>query len=145
MSDLFGHLTQIAARLTSQVTTTTTYYGSQIVGANSDPIKSGIFVAPGEAALIDASLWPRSGAAAERHIWRVIVRASMDTGAAAASRVEHTLGTLAYSVIKALEGYELTTGTKTRLHYLGHEEMGYDVAAGYAEMALKFSADMAIS
>lgn len=145
MSDLFGHLTQIAARLTSQVPTVRTYYGSQIVGANSDPVKSGIFVAPGEAALIDNSLWPRAGAAAERHIWKVVVRASMDTGAAAALRVEHVLGTLAYSVINALEGYELTTGTATRLKYLGHDEMGYDVAAGYAEMVLKFSADMAIS
>jgi hypothetical protein len=144
MSDLFAHQSAIVARLTSQVTGVTTYYGSQVVGANSEPVKSGIFVAPGEAAIVDA-LPARIGGATERHVWRVIVRASMDTGAAVAARVEHTLGARCHAVIKALHGYQLTTGTADRLRYVGHDEMGYDVAAGYAEVVLRFSADQAIS
>ena len=146
MTDLFTQQSSIIARLTSQVTTATTYYGSQVVGANSEPIKSGIFVAPGEAVLLDASVPSRTGGAVERHAWRVICRATMNTGAAtAATRVEHTLGTLCHSVIKALHGYPLTRGTTNELRYIGHDEMQYDVAAGYAEVSLKFSADMAIS
>jgi hypothetical protein len=146
MSDLFTQQSSIVARLASQVTSTATYYGSQVVGANSEPIKSGIFVAPGEAVLLDASVPARTGGALERHAWRVICRATMNTGAAtAATRVEHTLGTLCYSVVKALEGYRLTTGSPDRLRYIGHDEMLYDVAAGYAEVNMKFSADMAIS
>ena len=146
MSDLVTQQSSIVARLAAQVTTATTYYGSQVVGANSEPIKSGIFVAPGEAVLLDASVPARTGGALERHAWRVICRATMNTGAAtAATRVEHTLGTLCYSVIKALEGYRLTTGSPDRLRYIGHDEMLYDVAAGYAEVNMKFSADMAIS
>jgi hypothetical protein len=146
MSDLFTQQSSIVARLASRVTSTTTYYGSQVVGANSEPIKSGIFVAPGEAVLLDASVPARTGGALERHTWRVICRATMNTGAAtAATRVEHTLGTMCYSVIKALEGYRLTAGSPDRLRYIGHDEMLYDVAAGYAEVNMKFSADMAIS
>jgi len=146
VTDLFTQQSSIVARLAAQVTSATTYYGSQVVGANSEPIKSGIFVAPGEAILLDSSVPARTGGAVERHAWRVICRAVMNTGAAtAAARVEHTLGTLCYSVIKALEGYRLTTGSPDRLRYIGHDEMQYDVAAGYAEVNLKFSADMAIS
>ena len=144
MSDLFTHQSVIVSRLASEVTSVTTYYGSQVVGANSEPVRSGIFVSPGEAVLID-QLPARSGGAVERHIWRVIVRASMDTGAAVASRVEHVLGALAGAVIQALHGYRLTSGTPDRLRYVGHDEMGYDVAAGYAELVLRFSADTAIS
>jgi hypothetical protein len=146
MTDIFTQQSSIVARLASEVTTATTYYGSQVVGANSEPIKSGIFVAPGEALLVDTGVPSRLGGAVERHAWRVICRATMNTGAAtAAARVEHTLGTICYSVIKALEGFRLTTGSPSRLRYIGHDDMQYDVAAGYAEVSLKFSADMAIS
>jgi len=147
MSDLFTSLSEIAARLTSEVTAATTYYGSQIIGANN-PTLPALIVAPGEAAALDPTLPPRSGGATERHQWRVGVRCAVNPGVAtAAGRAEHVIGALCYSVIDALNGYQLSPSAtnKPRLQYLGRDEMMYAPDPGYVEVWLKFSADMAIS
>lgn len=146
MSDLFSQVTEIVSRLTSQISTATTYYGSQIVGANSQAASMpGLIVAPGEAAPVDETLPPRSTGGIERQLWRVGVRCKLDTGAAQASRVEHVIGALSHSVINALHGYRFTTGTPSLLTYRGRDEMLYAPDAGYAEVWLRFSAERAIS
>ena len=146
MTDLFAAQSTIVARLNSELTNATAYYGSQAVGANSQAlVMPCVVVAPGPAVVTDdVRIESTTTTVVESHTWRVGVRVSMDTGAAAASRVEHMAGTLVHEVIKALKGYKPATGNSV-LHYAGRDELSYQTEAGYAEVWLSFTAMAAIS
>lgn len=138
MSDLFAGQSAIVARLTAQVTTATTYYGSQIVGANSQAVSlPAVIVAPGTAEVPPQLHSDEGGAVAEDHRWRIGVRVSMDTGAAAAARAEPLVGTLARSVIVALKAWQPGSGHSV-MRYHGHEDLQYVAESGYAELWLTF-------
>jgi hypothetical protein len=142
MSDLFAAQSAIVSRLTTAVTTATVYYGSQIVGANSQAATlPSIIVAPGPAEAKFHS--DEGGAIAEDHRWRIGVRVSMDTGAVQASRAEHLAGTLARSVIVALKAWSPGTGNAV-MRFYGHDDMQYHAEAGYAEVWLSFGTDTVI-
>jgi hypothetical protein len=138
MSDLFVAQSAIVSRLTTSVTAATVYYGSQIVGANSQAVTlPSIIVAPGPAEVPPQLHSDEGGAIAEDHRWRIGVRVSMDTGAAQASRAEHLAGTLARAVIVALKAWSPGTGHAV-LRFYGHDDMQYHAEAGYAEVWLSF-------
>lgn len=145
MSDLFSAQSAIVSRLTSLVTTATTYYGSQIVGANSQAASLPcVIVAPGAAEVPTSAHSDQGGAIWENHRWRVGVRVSMDTGAAAASRAEPAAGTLCGSVITALKGWSPAAGHNA-CRYVAREEMQYATEAGYAEVWMLFETTTAIA
>jgi hypothetical protein len=139
VTDLFAAQSTIVARLNTELTSATAYYGSQAVGANSQAlVMPCVVVAPGPSSVPESAHSDEGGAVWESHTWRVGVRVSMDTGAAAASRVEHTAGTLVHEVIKALKGYRPATGHSV-LRYVGRDELSYQTEAGYAEVWMSFN------
>jgi len=145
MSDLFTAQSAIVSRLTSQVTTASSYYGSQLVGGNSQAVTLPcLIVAPGPAETPTSAHSDQGGAIWENHRWRIGVRVSMDTGAAAASRAEPLAGTLCGSVIAALKGWAPATGHNA-LRYVAREEMQYSAEAGYAEVWMLFETTTAIA
>lgn len=145
MSDLFTAQSAIVARLAALVTTATAYYGSQIVGANSQTVSlPAVIVAPGPAETPDGAHSDMGGAVWEKHRWRVGARVSMDTGAVAASRAEPLAGTLCGSVIAALKGWSPGSGHNA-LRYVGREEMNYHAESGYAEVWMLFETNAVIA
>ncbi len=145
MSDLFAAQSAIVSRLTTQVSGATAYYGSQIVGANSQAASLPcLIVAPGPAETPATAFSDQGGATWENHRWRVGVRVAMDTGAAAAARAEPLAGALCGSVIAALKGWAPATGHNA-LRYVAREEMQYAAEAGYAEVWMLFETTTAIA
>jgi hypothetical protein len=145
MSDLFAAQSAIVTRLADQVSTATAYYGSQIVGANSQTASlPALIVAPGQAEVPDRLHSDEGGAIGEDHRWRIGIRVAMNTGAAATARAEPLIGALAGSVIAALKAW--TPGSKhSVMRYYGHEELQYAVESGYAELWLTFGTITIIS
>ncbi len=145
MTDLFAAQSAIVSRLTAQVSGATAYYGSQIVGANSQAASLPcLIVAPGPAETPVSAHSDQGGAIWENHRWRVGVRVSMDTGAAATARAEPLAGALCGSVIAALKGWPPATGHNA-LRYVAREEMQYATEAGYAEVWMLFETTTAIA
>lgn len=145
MTDLYAAQSTIVARLNAQLTSATAYYGSQAVGANSQAlVMPCVIVAPGPATVPESAHSDEGGAVWESHTWRVGVRVNMDTGAAAASRVEHTAGTLVHEVITALKGWRPAAGYNV-LRYAGRDEISYQTEAGYAEVWMSFNTVAAIT